>query len=72
VLASTGFPWLLFWSRWSQKTRHFERQKNNKPHAMNVLRLTERTEKAGVGGSTPSLAAISLNGLENPPRISHL
>ena len=29
-------------------------------------------EKAGVGGSTPSLATISLNGLENPLKISRL
>jgi hypothetical protein len=29
-------------------------------------------EKAGVGGSTPSLASISLNGLADQPEISHL
>jgi hypothetical protein len=29
-------------------------------------------EKAGVGGSTPSLATIIFNSLENPPKISHL
>ena len=29
-------------------------------------------EKAGVGGSTPSLATISFNGLANRPEISHL
>jgi hypothetical protein len=30
------------------------------------------SEKAGVGGSTPSLATIIFNGLANPPQISHL
>ena len=29
-------------------------------------------EKAGVGGSTPSLATISLNGLAARPKILHL
>ena len=29
-------------------------------------------EKAGVGGSTPSLATIIFNGLANPTQISHL
>jgi hypothetical protein len=29
-------------------------------------------EKAGVGGSTPSLATISFSGLANQPEISHL
>jgi hypothetical protein len=30
------------------------------------------SEKAGVGGSTPSLATISFNGLADQPKISHL
>ena len=30
------------------------------------------SEKAGVGGSTPSLATISFNGLADQPEISHL
>jgi hypothetical protein len=30
------------------------------------------SEKAGVGGSTPSLATIIINYLENHPEISHL
>ena len=29
-------------------------------------------EKAGVGGSTPSLATISFKGLADQPEISHL
>jgi len=29
-------------------------------------------EKAGVGGSTPSLATIIMNDLANRPEISHL
>jgi hypothetical protein len=38
-----------------------------------VAQVVERSpEKAGVGGSTPSLATIIFNGLENPPKISHL
>ena len=30
------------------------------------------SEKAGVGGSTPSLATILINGLADQPEISHL
>jgi hypothetical protein len=38
-----------------------------------VAQVVERSpEKAGVGGSTPSLATISFNGLANQPEISHL
>jgi hypothetical protein len=38
-----------------------------------VAQVVERSpEKAGVGGSTPSLATISFNGLANQPKISHL
>jgi hypothetical protein len=37
-----------------------------------LVRPEERTEKAGVGGSTPSLATIFFNGLANQPEISHL
>jgi hypothetical protein len=31
-----------------------------------------RSEKAGVGGSIPSLATISFSNLANQPEISHL
>jgi hypothetical protein len=35
--------------------------------------VVERSpEKAGVGGSTPSLATISFSNLAAPPEISHL
>jgi hypothetical protein len=38
-----------------------------------VAQVVERSpEKAGVGGSTPSLATILFNGLANRPEISHL
>jgi hypothetical protein len=38
-----------------------------------VAQVVERSpEKAGVGGSTPSLATIIINDLENQPEISHL
>ena len=38
-----------------------------------VAQVVERSpEKAGVGGSTPSLATISFNGLADQPEISHL
>jgi hypothetical protein len=37
---------------------------------VNTLQLSP--EKAGVGGSTPSLATILFNGLANQPEISHL
>jgi hypothetical protein len=43
------------------------------PEDGQVAQVVERSpEKAGVGGSTPSLATIIFNGLENPPKISHL
>ena len=38
-----------------------------------VAQVVERSpEKAGVGGSTPSLATIIFNDLANQPEISHL
>ena len=38
-----------------------------------VAQVVERSpEKAGVGGSTPSLATILFNGLADQPEISHL
>jgi hypothetical protein len=38
-----------------------------------VAQVVERSpEKAGVGGSTPSLATISFNGLADQLKISHL
>jgi hypothetical protein len=38
-----------------------------------VAQVVERSpEKAGVGGSTPSLATIIINHLEKQPEISHL
>jgi hypothetical protein len=39
-----------------------------------VVGNTEKmsSEKAGVGGSTPSLATIIFNGLADQPKISHL
>ena len=43
------------------------------PGSGQVAQVVERSpEKAGVGGSTPSLATISLNGLAAQPEISHL
>jgi hypothetical protein len=36
------------------------------------LLIEASPEKAGVGGSTPSLATISFNGLADQPEISHL
>ena len=38
-----------------------------------VAQVVERSpEKAGVGGSTPSLATISFSDLADQPEISHL
>ena len=37
-----------------------------------VNTLESSPEKAGVGGSTPSLATIIINDLADPPKISHL
>ena len=38
-----------------------------------VAQVVERSpEKAGVGGSTPSLATMFFNGLADQPEISHL
>jgi hypothetical protein len=37
-----------------------------------VRAIETSPEKAGVGGSTPSLATISFNGLADQPEISHL
>ena len=38
-----------------------------------VAQVVERSpEKAGVGGSTPSLATIFINHLADQPKISHL
>jgi hypothetical protein len=43
------------------------------PKCGQVAQVVERSpEKAGVGGSTPSLATIIFNGLANQPEISHL
>jgi len=49
------------------------KEEAGKPNRMiEIATAVSSSEKAGVGGSTPSLATISLNGLENPLKISHL
>jgi hypothetical protein len=37
-----------------------------------IVQDSHRLKRHGVGGSTPSLATISFNGLADQPEISHL
>jgi hypothetical protein len=56
-------------NNWAEKTD----ENHGNGWRINAIRAAAvGPEKAGVGGSTPSLATMFFNGLADQPKISHL
>ena len=69
-----GFPSAAVFAAHSKDDLHVLRRTYAAVRDLQVVECIGQlhSEKAGVGGSTPSLATTSFNYLANQPKISHL
>src|SRR5277367_3014284 len=62
--------WVRYGSNWRGRNQH--RQSDKRFDYKQLVAVDYSPEKAGVGGSIPSLATISCSHLANQPKTSHL